>query len=391
VRLVIVTNIVAPYRVPLFNELAARPGLDLTVLFAAATEVDREWDRPEGIRFDYKIGCAASLPKRGGGVVYIAPNMIREIVRLRPTVVIAGGAVLGYQAWLGARLIGSRFFTWSEATEVSERAWTPTWRWPAKALLARRADGCIAASSATARYFERLGVRSHRIHLSLLSVDTAALGEHVDDARGQRASLRDELGVSGTAILYVGRLEEHKGVDLLFDAFLRARRAGGDLHLLFVGSGSLRPRLEERASVLAPGRVTFVGFQQPEDLPRFYAAGDVFCLFSRQEAFGAVLAEALAAGLPVVASHAAGATADLVVDGVNGWAVDPAASEKCAAVLLKLARDAALRQRMGAASRVRAGLCSPVAAADSMLTALGWPLDASSSSSRSRRRCRASP
>jgi glycosyltransferase involved in cell wall biosynthesis len=376
-RLAIVTNIMAPYRVPLFNELTARPGVDLKVLVAAATEADRDWAWPDGIRFDYKIGCMASLPRRGGGVTYFAPNFVGAIARLRPSVVICGGTALCYAAWLGARLAGARFYTWSEATVASEQAETPAWRWPFKALLARRADGCIGASTATALYFERLGASPRRIHVSLLPVDVAGFARRVEGARSARAAFRAELGLTGTTLVYVGRLEEYKGVDLLLDAFLRARRSGADLHLLAVGGGSMQSWLEERASAEAPGRVTFVGFQQPADLARFYAAGDVFCLFSRQEPFGAVLAEALAAGLPVVSSRTAGATGDLVVDGLNGWAIDPFAAEECAAVLSRLGTDAALRERMGSASRTRAELCSPAAAADSMLGAIGLPQPAS--------------
>ena len=103
-RLAIVTNIMAPYRVPLFNELANRRGVDLKVLLAASTEPGRQWDWPADIRFDYEIGCTAALPRSNGGVVYLAPNLVGAIRRLRPSVVIAGGAALGYPAWLGARL-----------------------------------------------------------------------------------------------------------------------------------------------------------------------------------------------------------------------------------------------------------------------------------------------
>jgi len=371
VRIAIVTNIMAPYRVPLFNELASRPEVDLKVLVAASTEPGRQWDWPDDIRFDYKIGCTAAVRLPRGRVVYLAANLAGEIRCLRPTAVLAGGVALGYPALLGARLAKSRFYSWSEATDLSEKATTPAWRWPAKGLLARLADGCVAASSATAAYYRGLGVPPERIHIALLPVDVGAISAAVDVARRDRDRLRRQLGVDGVVLLYVGRLEKYKGVDLLLDAFVAARRQVPSLHLLLVGDGSLRDELELRAESLAPGRVTFVGFRQPRELPSFYASADVFCLFSRQEPFGAVLAEALAAGLPVISSRSAGATADLVDDGLNGRIIDPRATGQCVRVLAQLAADSDLRRRMGAASRERARACSVEAAADSILAAIG--------------------
>lgn len=369
-RLAIVTNIMAPYRVPLFNELASRPGVDLKVLLAASTEPGRQWDWPDDIRFDYKIGCTAAVRLPHGRVIYLAANLAGEIRRLRPSAVLAGGVALGYPALLGARLAKSRFYSWSEATDLSEKATTPAWRWPAKGLLARLADGCVAASSATAAYYRGLGVPPERIHVALLPVDVEAISAAVDVARRDRDRLRQKLGVDGVVLLHVGRLESYKGVDLLLDAFLWARRQAPQLHLLLVGDGSMRDVLEERAAREAPGAVTFTGFQQPGDLPQYYACADIFCLFSRQEPFGAVVAEALAAGLPVVSSRTAGATADLVDDGRNGRIIDPLARTECARVVRDLADDADLRRGMGAASRERACKCSAKTAANSILIAV---------------------
>lgn len=370
-RLAIVTNIMAPYRVPLFNELASRPGVDLMVLLAASTEPGRQWDWPSDIRFDYKVACTAAVSLHRDRVVYIAANLVGEISRLRPSAVLAGGVALGYPAWLGARLAKSRFYSWSEATNLSETATTPAWRWPVKGLLARLADGCVAASSATAAYYLGLGVPPERIHVALLPVDVDAIGAAVDVARRDRDRLRRQMGVDGVVLLHVGRLESYKGVDLLLDAFLRARRQEPQLHLLLVGGGSMRDALEVRAAREAPGAVTFTGFQQPGDLPQYYACADIFCLFSRQEPFGAVVGEALAAGLPVVSSRTAGATADLVDEGRNGLIIDPLARAECARTLRDLAADPELRRGMGAASRERACMCSAKTAADSILIGIG--------------------
>lgn len=364
------TNMLAPYRVPLFNEIAGRQGLTLKVFLAARSEPGRQWDWPEDVHFDYQLGRVLVVRAPRGRIVYVAPQLVRALSRFRPSAVVAGGAALGIPALVGARLSHARFYSWSEATEVSEREETPPWRWRVKAVLARSADGCIAASSATAVYYRSLGVPAERVHVSILPIDVGRMVADVDSLRSDRDGLRARLKVGGVVLIYVGRLEPFKGVDLLLEAFLEARKTQAQLQLLLVGDGSLRETLALRSAAEAPEAVTFTGFVQPGDLARYYACADVFCLFSRREAFGAVVAEALAAGLPVVSSRAAGATADLVEEGCNGYAVDPSATRDCARVLAQMAGDADLRAHMGAASRERAHLCSVETAADTMLAAI---------------------
>ncbi len=98
-------------------------------------------------------------------------------------------------------------------------------------------------------------------------------------------------------VLYAGRLTREKGVDLLAESFLRARRVEPRLHLLLAGGGpeegELRACLGEHA--------TFLGWLDGEDLARAYASADVFLFCSRTDTYGQVVLEAGASGLPVVA------------------------------------------------------------------------------------------
>jgi len=118
-------------------------------------------------------------------------------------------------------------------------------------------------------------------------------------------------------LLYVGSLDEHKGVDRLVPILNRLNdRVSGAVRLTVVGDGGLRTDMEQRAADSAiEDRVTFTGWLPNDDLPSVFAAHDCFVYPGRwDEPFGRVFLEALATGTPVVASDV-GSVAEIVGDG----------------------------------------------------------------------------
>jgi colanic acid/amylovoran biosynthesis glycosyltransferase len=145
-------------------------------------------------------------------------------------------------------------------------------------------------------------------------------------------------------ILCVSRLVLGKGLTLLFEA---AR--GVDAEIVLVGDGPERQRLERRAAELGVD-VTFTGAVGQDEIRRHYAEADVFCLPSFAEGVPVVLMEAMASGLPVVATRITGIP-ELVEEGVSGLLVRPARADELAVALGELADDPDRRATMGAAAR----------------------------------------
>ncbi|HEY0606396.1 MAG TPA: glycosyltransferase family 4 protein, partial [Herpetosiphonaceae bacterium] len=115
--------------------------------------------------------------------------------------------------------------------------------------------------------------------------------------------LRDDC----TNLLYVGRLEQRKGVAHLVRAFARLHRQYPRLRLVIGGDGPERAALEQLVRDLGLERVLFLGYVPATDLPRLFASADIFCApATYAESFGIVLIEAMAAGLPIVAAANAG-------------------------------------------------------------------------------------
>jgi glycosyltransferase involved in cell wall biosynthesis/predicted metal-dependent phosphoesterase TrpH len=170
-------------------------------------------------------------------------------------------------------------------------------------------DVVLSPSRASDERLNQLGIPDDRIR---------RWDRGVDLKRFDPAHRDDELLSGQINVLYAGRLSKEKGVDLLADAFLEARRRDPRLHLSLAGGGPeeelLRARLGEHA--------TFLGWLSGDALARAYASADVFLFASSTETFGQVVLEAQASGLPVVAVDRGG-PACLIEHGETGLLAAP--------------------------------------------------------------------
>ena len=373
-KLAIVTNILPPYRVPLFNQLARQPRIDLRVFLCGETEPNRHWEWPADIRFVYEVGSTVKWSPRPGKTFYVNPRLTHSLRRFRPDAVIAGGTTLvGLAAWAGAKLSGAVFVLWSEATLLSERH-RPPWSLPLRRFLVRHAQAYVASSSPAADYFSSLGADPEYIRVSLLTLDVKSFGQEVQEHRQERELLKHNWGLSGPVVSYFGNLEPWKGPDLLVKTYLNALSSCADAELLLVGSGTMTDELKALGSSVYGARVHFAGFVQHRDLPAYYAVTDLFCLFSLRDSFGIVVTEAIAAGLPVMCSKFAGAAYDLVEHGQNGFVIDPEDIGTDARLMSEILTDNSLRARMAEQSGVIAQKCTVEQAAAAMLDAVRYAL-----------------
>ena len=151
-------------------------------------------------------------------------------------------------------------------------------------------------------------------------------------------------------ILTVGRLSPQKRVDVLLSAFAQLKNLSRPVQLWIVGDGPLRQVLEgEARSLGVASQVSFFGWQDQETLIKFYSSSDLFVLSSDYEGMPNVILEAMAAGLPVVATKVAGAE-EVVVPGENGMLVSPGDPARLALAIASLISDEATLGKMRDAS-----------------------------------------
>jgi len=157
----------------------------------------------------------------------------------------------------------------------------------------------------------------------------------------------------GRRLLFVGRLDPRKGFRYAVEAFRRVHREFDDAVLVVAGDGPERAALMQLPEEVRR-RVSMLGVVQYADLPRYHAAADVFLAPNTGgESFGVVLAEAMAAGLPVVASDIPGYR-EVVRNGEEGLLVPPRDPEALAGAISRLLTDQALARRLGDAGSRRA-------------------------------------
>ena len=157
----------------------------------------------------------------------------------------------------------------------------------------------------------------------------------------------------GRHVAFVGRLDDVKGLPLLLDAIAVVRAHHPDVRLTLVGDGPSRASLV--ASVQRLGLadcVTFTGYRTQAEVREILSTVDVFALPSFFEGIPVSLMEAMAGGVPVVASNLPG-IAELVEDGVGGRLARPGDADHLAELIVALLGDEALRNRMGVAGRAK--------------------------------------
>jgi L-malate glycosyltransferase len=235
-------------------------------------------------------------------------------------------------------------------------------RWPSHDQVTRRANAATfalndAAIAVSAEVRQSMSPRSRaRTRVVVHGIDVAAIRQ----LRAERDTTRAELGIAPdqTLAVTVANFRAPKGYpDLLAAARMVADRSTADgsrpVRFVIVGQGPLESELRQQHEALGLGStVQILGYRA--DAARITAAADLFVLASHHEGLPVAVMEALAAGVPVVATSVGG-LAEAVDDGRSGRLVPPSQPDRLATTVLELAADPAARERLGQGAAASAG------------------------------------
>jgi glycosyltransferase involved in cell wall biosynthesis len=328
-RVTVVSPEPTPYRAPLFDAIAERPEVDLTVIYAARTVARRTWEVEPRHRTLFLRGFGVPGASRILHHDYpITPGVFGALAEAGPDcAVVSGWSTFACQAaiaWCRAKRVP--YVLNIESHDEGPRA---AWRRAVKGAVVppvvRGAAGVLVTGTLARRSMLARGARLGRVRVFANTIDVDAWQERAAGVAPRRDELRASFGFGpdDVAVLCVARRAPEKGLDTLEEA---VRGAGVPLRLAVV-SGLPHERLIEA-----------------------YVASDVFALLSRREPWGVVVNEAAACGLPLVLSDRVGAAPDLLRDGENGFLVRADDVSAAAEALRKLAKPDA-RRRMGERSR----------------------------------------
>ncbi|MBV5330241.1 MAG: glycosyltransferase [Chlorobium sp.] len=306
-KVVMVTNIPAPYRIPILNRVAACLGVNFLVIFCARIEPNRQWDFEQ---FDFShVYLKENFSKSKGFFIHNNLDVISVLRQFRPDVVITTGFNPTFlYAWLYALLSGCHHVPMTDGWLLSESALSRMHK-VVRHLVYRTSRAFIGASKKSLDLYRSYGVAESSLFQSHLCIDNKRFSNLAQTADRQ------------FDIMFSGQFIERKMPDFFVDVACKVNNMRGAVKVLLLGDGPLKDHVLKRFTA-AGIEFTDAGFVSQEELPSYYSRAKLLLFTTNNDPWGIVANEALASGTPVVTSPNSGAAYDLVVDGWNGYVLE---------------------------------------------------------------------
>lgn len=375
IRLAYVVSHPIQYQAELLRRIAADPAIDLTVFFCSDFSlrsyqdtgfgVAVEWDVPLTEGYRYLVLPRWRDTTDPGPLAPISRGFFRGLYRGVDGQSFDALWIHGYStvnalhAILAARALGIPVLLRAEPW-LSDRRRSPIKLFLKRAffrLLKPMIAAVLPIGTRNAQYWAHYFGAGFPSFLMPYAVDNDFFLNVSKQSGAFQNSLRAELDIHPGAqvILFASKLQQRKHCDHLLDAYLlllerRRSERPPPPHLLIVGEGEQLALLEERARAIPT--ITFAGFRNQRELPRFLDLANVFVLPSQHEAWGLIVNEAMAVGTPVIVSTDVGCATDLVGEGDNGFVV-PVGDIPALATAISSALDPERAGKMGQRSSER--------------------------------------
>lgn len=321
-RIVFLVERPTQFEAPFYRFAARDTAHELRVLFTGRDVAAPVFDPELGAPVSWGIDLLGGYPHEVCPAEDPAPWLASRLQPGRCDLLIANGYTQGIYR-LGARI--ARRAGIATALRLDSVLWDNSYpRSLAKRILFSTYmkptyDLFLGVGSLTLDYLRAFGVPRERTGLFPYAVDVESFAERSRVSPAERAALRERLGVPDGVRLILGlaKFNPREAPWDLLRAF--ARIEDQEVWLALAGDGPARPALEAFARDHRLARVRFPGYIPYPELPALYAAADLFVHPAREERWGVSVQEALACGLPVVASTRVGAGYDLIEVGGNGF------------------------------------------------------------------------
>jgi glycosyltransferase involved in cell wall biosynthesis len=297
-KLAILTKIPSPYQVELFDAVSMFPGVELSIIYVRSRDPDRNWgDR----RLHHRALFLEDDPQRASSVIESSDLAVFSWYRHPLAADLMAQRARSNRPWCfwGERpgfrhkgLLGRTYRRW--------RLWS-LWRDPRVSIWG-------IGHWAIEGYRREFGARSY-FHVPYVS-DLSAF-----------FAIEQRPATQPRTILFSGSLIERKGIADLCAAFSRISDRHPGSSLLILGAGPMEHEL--RMTYGMQKHIQFLGFSDWDTLASTYRRADLLCAPSHYDGWGLIVAEAMAAGLPVIASTEMGSAREMVVEGKTGWLVPP--------------------------------------------------------------------
>ena len=329
-RLAIISTHPIQYNAPLFAMLADMGNIEIKVFYTWGVAVlqnkydpgfDKsiEWDIPllDGYQYVFLKNVATSP----GSHHYRGinnPTLIKEIKLWGANALLVYGWNFKSH-WAAIRFFNKKIpvFFRGDSTLLNEKIGV-------KQLLRRTVlkyiysyiDKALYAGIANKAYFKAMGLKEKQLVFMPHAIDNSRFAVN-KIYENEALLLKNKLGIAKGSLvfLFAGKLDDNKNVSLLIKAFIDINTRVH--YLIIVGNGVKETELKEQSNY--HDNIIFLNFQNQQQMPVIYAAGDIFILPSKSETWGLSINEAMAAGKPIIASNTIGGTFDLIKNNKNGF------------------------------------------------------------------------
>ncbi len=309
-RVLFLTNCPSPYRVAFFNELSKY--VDLTVLFEVESIKNRndKWKSDEKISYNTVFLKNKKQTEEGA----FCPEVKKYIKEFRKDIIIVGGysTPTGMYAITYMKLHHIPFMLNSDGGMIKQDSFIKK---AIKTHFIKSATWWLSTGENCTKYLVHYGAKEERIYNYPFSSIRKQEIRKTSDIEKQE--IRKQLGITEKkVILFVGSFIPRKGIDILLEACKDFK----DAALVLVGGDAI-PDFAKDYEKDCKSHIYIEGFKTSTEIGKYYQAADIFALPTREDIWGLVVNEAMAAGLPIITTDRCGAGLDMIVNGENGYIV----------------------------------------------------------------------
>lgn len=341
------TNMPTPYQLDFIEALAEH--FEINVVFFTERETDRQWQLQvkEGLKFEtLKTSRFIRLIQRKIVSFHFSGSILPLLIKDPAEFVLVNGTYWSPNVVLAtyiSRRRKKKVFYYGEPIFSSN---TKVQAWLKKHLfsyvLKNYTDAIFAIGDLAIKSYQAIGYKK-QIYNIPYNINTSLFKSENIDLKNKELLSRTYKASGECIVLTSGSLIERKGIDTLIEAFKKIPFSAS-AKLLIMGDGPQLKFLENLAK--GDERICFIGFQDKEWIPVFFAIADIFAFASRYDGWGLVINEAIASETAIISSNKVGAAIDLLDDQHNAIIVNAEDVDGFSAALQKLIYDRPFRSQM---------------------------------------------
>jgi len=305
-KIALITNIPAPYRLPIYERVAQRYGDDFLVIFAAKSESNRSWDFSD-FKFQY-LFLKENVKAKKDGFNYVHNNIDvwSKLTTLNPDVVITTGFNPTHlYAWIYATFFRKKHIPMTDGWIESEKNLSFVHK-AVRKIVFITSHAFIGASKNSLDLFKSYKINEDKLFQSHLCIDNKRFYNEFSFKEREYD------------LMFSGQFTERKLPFLFADVAEKVSKHISDLKVLILGDGPMKEELFAKLNNCGIN-YHYAGFVAQEELPKYYSSAKLFLFTTRLDPWGVVVNEAMASGTPVITTPYAGVINDLLIDEQNGY------------------------------------------------------------------------